>query len=183
MAKQLLKLHARYNVWAYQQLLQSVSKLTTEQYHANAGLCFRSVHGTINHLLAADRLWLTRLEGKTDSEAYQLLSSFWGHPSAEMYSTAESTSCYWEQYVTDREALAEAVLAQANQFALFVETLTEDASEEFSYDKRGVIVSKKLDRTLLHIVNHATHHRGQVSAAISSFGLAPPVMDLFYFEG
>ena len=35
----------------------------------------------------------------------------------------------------------------------------------------------------LHVVNHATHHRGQVSGFLRSLGKTPPPLDLIYYYG
>ena len=53
---------ARYHVWATDRLLdRHVAPLTDEEYRRNAGLFFKSVHGTLNHLLVAERgLWFER---------------------------------------------------------------------------------------------------------------------------
>ena len=32
--------------------------------------------------------------------------------------------------------------------------------------------------TLLHVFNHGTHHRGQISAALTALGQPPPDLDL-----
>jgi uncharacterized damage-inducible protein DinB len=34
---------------------------------------------------------------------------------------------------------------------------------------------------VLHVPNHGTHNRGQISAALTQFGVDAPVMDLPYF--
>jgi uncharacterized damage-inducible protein DinB len=34
---------------------------------------------------------------------------------------------------------------------------------------------------VLHVVNHGTHHRGQVSGFLRSLGHTPPILDPIYF--
>jgi uncharacterized damage-inducible protein DinB len=48
---------ARYNKWAYKTLLDGLESVSDEDYHGPAGLVFRSIHGTLNHLYAADIGW------------------------------------------------------------------------------------------------------------------------------
>jgi uncharacterized damage-inducible protein DinB len=36
---------------------------------------------------------------------------------------------------------------------------------------------------VLHLVNHATYHRGQVVAQLRQLGHAPPATDLVYWRG
>ncbi|MDH8644600.1 DinB family protein, partial [Klebsiella pneumoniae] len=36
-------------------------------YRADRGAFFKSVHGTLNHLLATDRIWMKRFTGEGDA--------------------------------------------------------------------------------------------------------------------
>jgi len=51
------KMMADYHLWAYQRLHQSLEPLSDDEYHRACGLFFKSVHGTLNHLLLGDRVW------------------------------------------------------------------------------------------------------------------------------
>ena len=52
---------ARYNVWATRRLLEAVEALPDEAYRQNLGLFFKSIHGTLNHLLVGEHmLWYPR---------------------------------------------------------------------------------------------------------------------------
>ena len=55
---------ADYHVWAFEMLYGALVSMRGEQYEADAGLFFRSVHGTLNHLLLADRVWFGRFTGE-----------------------------------------------------------------------------------------------------------------------
>ena len=56
-----LRLLARYNRWALQALLPHVDALPEADYRRELGLFFRSVHGTLNHLLLAEsEVWYRR---------------------------------------------------------------------------------------------------------------------------
>jgi uncharacterized damage-inducible protein DinB len=54
---------AAYNAWANLRLYEAALALPEELYRRDVGVFFRSLHGTLNHLLLTDRLWLTRLTG------------------------------------------------------------------------------------------------------------------------
>ena len=45
---------------------------------------------------------------------------------------------------------------------------------------QGVPVSLPFTPTLGHVINHGTHHRGQVTAALTALGQPAPVIDLVY---
>ena len=57
----------RYHVWATNKLLASnLKNLSDADWRRDCGLFFRSVHGTLNHLLVADELWYARFaEGRS----------------------------------------------------------------------------------------------------------------------
>ena len=54
---------ARYNRWMNDKLYAFADVLTDEERKADRGALFRSIHGTFNHLLLADRVWLGRFTG------------------------------------------------------------------------------------------------------------------------
>jgi len=59
-----LRTLARYNAWANHHLYAAAAALPDEQYRADRGAFFKSVHGTLNHLLATDRIWMRRFTGE-----------------------------------------------------------------------------------------------------------------------
>ena len=57
---------AAYNRWANARLYGAALQLSDVSYRLNTGVFFGSLHGTLNHLLLTDRLWLKRLTGQGD---------------------------------------------------------------------------------------------------------------------
>ena len=57
------QMFGRYNAWANTRLFGAAAQLGSEQYRADRGAFFKSVHGTLNHLLATDRIWMQRFTG------------------------------------------------------------------------------------------------------------------------
>jgi uncharacterized damage-inducible protein DinB len=57
------RMFGRYNAWANGRLLAAAAGLSIEQYRAERGAFFKSVHGTLNHLLVTDRVWMQRFTG------------------------------------------------------------------------------------------------------------------------
>jgi uncharacterized damage-inducible protein DinB len=53
-----------YNAWANKRLYDAATRLTDEQYRADRGAFFKSAHGTLNHLLVTDRIWMQRFTGE-----------------------------------------------------------------------------------------------------------------------
>ena len=58
---------ARYNAWANGRVYDAAAALTDAQYRADRGAFFKSVHGTLNHLLVADRIWMRRFTGEGEA--------------------------------------------------------------------------------------------------------------------
>jgi uncharacterized damage-inducible protein DinB len=58
----------------------------------------------------------------------------------------------------------------------------EQARAEIAYSEmKGRPWKQPLWQLVLHVVNHGTHHRGQVSGFLRSLGHPPPTLDLVYF--
>src|SRR3954452_14701948 len=54
---------AAYNAWANRRLYDAAAALPDAAYRADRGAFFKSVHGTLNHLLVTDRIWMQRFTG------------------------------------------------------------------------------------------------------------------------
>lgn len=151
---------ARYHHWAYARLLNDLEPIPDADYRAPAGLAFDSIHGTLNHLLLVDRLWHARFLG----ERFEITG-------LDM------------ELETDRGALGEALLEQAERWIAFTDGLSADALEgRLHYaNSRGDPRSVPYGETLLHVFNHGTHHRGQITAAVTRLGRPAPELDLLYY--
>lgn len=153
-----LRTHIDYTAWASLRLLAAAAELTPEELTHDFHTADRSVLGTLAHLFAADRLWLARLTGAqpaafvTDSDR-DLAALQLGWP--ELLER-------WQEWA--------AGLTDAN------------AREQIAYsDMKGNPWNQPLWQLVLHVVNHGTHHRGQVSGFLRSLGRTPPQLDLGYY--
>ncbi len=71
---------ARYNRWMNERIYEHCAKLTDADRKRDRGAYFRSIHGTLNHLLLGDRLWLGRFlarEFRLKTLADELYSAAW----------------------------------------------------------------------------------------------------------
>jgi uncharacterized damage-inducible protein DinB len=151
---------AGYHIWAHGCLLKALESMLDADYHADQGLFFRSVHRTLNHLLLVDLLWQGRLTGKPFP-----------------------ISGLDQELVKERGRLADELLQGAETLQGLVLQLDETRFELPNpyVDTAGKRQEYPLALQLAHAFNHATHHRGQVTAVISRLGLETPVLDLPYF--
>ena len=155
--KSLLLRMAGYHVWAMEEVLRRCAPIPDPSYRANLGAYYRSIHGTLNHILLTDRIWMGRITGKL-------------YPFAGLDQELE----------TDRAALAAALLAQAANWKPLLESTPEEDMEcPFRYRNAfGTEMNVLRGGLHLHVFNHATHHRGQISTLITHLGFPVPEMDL-----
>jgi uncharacterized damage-inducible protein DinB len=154
-----LRNHIDFNIWASQRLLAAVDTLTPEQRERDFGTADRNVLGTLLHLYRSERTWLRRLR-HDDSQQHQNL------PLEES----------WDAVRTGWPAVHE-------QWRIWVGGLTEsDAEQVLTYkDSKQQSWSDPVWQIALHVVNHSTHHRGQVMGFLRALGTAPPPLDLIFY--
>ena len=58
---------AGYNAWANRRLYDAAAQLSDAEYRADKGAFFKSMHGTLNHLLTTDRIWMKRFTGEGEA--------------------------------------------------------------------------------------------------------------------
>ena len=152
---------ARYNAWATDRMLGAVAAVPDADYRRDVGLFFGSIHGTLNHLLVGEHLlWFVRFaEGRS--------------PSVALDDEAEQ----------DRQRLAQRLRDGAARWAPLVAAWPDERWEgPLAYTTtRGEALCLPWAATLAHVFNHSTHHRGQITAALTALGHACPVIDLVYF--
>lgn len=151
--KEHFALMATYNAWANTRLYRMAQQLTDEQYRRDVGAYFKSLHGTLNHLLTADRIWLWRLTG-TGVAPTQLDAILF----------------------EDLSELTAARRAEDERLVSFVENVT-DAQLEAAVEYRmfnGSTQQQKLREVLAHLFNHQTHHRGQAHVILTALGVKEP---------
>jgi uncharacterized damage-inducible protein DinB/ribosomal protein S18 acetylase RimI-like enzyme len=153
-----LQLMAHYNLWATRRLLAQVDTLPDADYRRNMDLAFGSVHGTLNHLLVGEHLlWFRRF--------------------AEGHSDVLSLDTEVEpDRARLRQRLLDGALAWLPLLAVWPE---ERLHGTLAYRRiHGQPMVLPFAATLLHVFNHGTHHRGQISAALTALGQPAPMLDL-----
>ncbi|MGJ3232995.1 MAG: DinB family protein [Oceanicaulis sp.] len=155
------KRFAAYNAWANARLYDAATALTDFERKRDIRGYFQSLHGTLNHMLVADRIWLKRLTG-----------------------TGEAPARLDETLFADFNALREAREAEDARLSAHVAGLSAaDLETVVAYQNtRGEPKSLPLKVILAHVFNHQTHHRGQATHMLRQLGVAePPALDLLYF--
>lgn len=147
-----------YNLWINRKLYEICSKFPDEERKRDAGAFFKSIHGTLNHLLLTDRVWMGRFTGNPAS--YKSLDE-------ELYS--------------DFNRLREAREKEDQNIISWITSLKDtDLSNDLAYMSMVSPQPRKypLWFALSHFFNHQTHHRGQITTLINQMGIDPGITDL-----
>ncbi len=151
---------ARYNRWANRRLFEACAGLDDAERKRDRQAFFRSIHGTLNHILVADRIWLSRLNGQPHG-----------------IKTLNQT------LFDDFDALREAREIEDGRIVDIADELSEDKLRTvLRYaNMAGDPQETRRDIVYMHFFNHQTHHRGQVHCLLSQAGAKPPALDLIVF--
>ena len=155
---------AHYNQWATARLLAAVEAVSEDDCRRDVGLFFKSIHGTLNHLLVGEhKIWFRRFaKGESPQASEGITLDMEAEP--------------------DRKQLAQALLdGAANWAPLIAAWPAERFDRTLDYTTmKGAAVSLPFAAALAHVFNHGTHHRGQITAALTSLGHASPELDFVY---
>jgi uncharacterized damage-inducible protein DinB len=152
---------AAYNAWANDRLYAAVHPLGDALYRMETGAAFGSLHGTLNHLLTTDRIWMKRFTGTGDAPACL-------------------DAILFESFADLKTARAEEDL----RIAGWIDTLSPAVlAGVFTYTPISIPepVTQPLGPCLAHLFNHQTHHRGQCHMILTSIGQPGVVLDLVTF--
>ncbi|NLG77232.1 MAG: damage-inducible protein DinB [Xanthomonadaceae bacterium] len=151
---------AAYNVWMNERLYAACSQVPDADRKRDLGAFFKSIHGTLNHILLADRIWMGRFEGIP--YAFDTLRD-------ELYADFEALKA--ARHSEDRRILAW-VSARSN----------EELAREVAYVSKVTPKPRRypLWFALSHFFNHQTHHRGQVTTLLCQLGVDPGLTDLIW---
>jgi uncharacterized damage-inducible protein DinB len=155
---------AGYNRWANRRLYGAARALPDQAYRADRGAFFGSLHGTLNHLVVTDRIWMRRFtgEGPVQTRLDEILFD-------------------------NIDALEAAREAEDQRIIDWVESLDEGAlAGTFTY--RTITspqeITQPLRSAMAHFFNHQTHHRGQAHCLVTEIAgnAAMPSLDLILYQ-
>ncbi|HEX7182545.1 MAG TPA: DinB family protein [Thermoanaerobaculia bacterium] len=148
-----------YMLWADRQMLKAVRGVRLEDLTRDAGVSFGSMLGTMAHILGSQRMWLSRFSGQGLSRV----------PGPADFPDLLSWITAWEETASGIEAFLAALGDE--QLATPITWTTT----------RGDTYTRPLWQPVLHLVNHSTYHRGQVTSLLRQMGYPPPSTDLNYY--
>jgi len=157
----LLSRFAQYNAWFNERVYDTAAALSDEERRRDLGAFFHSVHGTLAHILLADRLWLGRFARAP-----------LGLASLENATLAYEIETLGDILYDDFEELRRERRATDAVISAFVRELTPEliASNLDYRNTKGQPFSAPIWHILAHVFNHQTHHRGQVTTLFAQLG-------------
>jgi len=161
MMREHLRRMARYNAWANRRLYAACEELDEGEYHKPRPAFFGSIHGTLNHLLIGDWIWLARIEGRPNPKL-----RLEDRPCASLADLKKARAAEDARMIELVDGYAEADLLQPVRYRRI--TAPDEAVT-------------RVHVCWLHLFNHQTHHRGQVHDQLSQTAVAPPPLDLVYY--
>lgn len=154
------RLMTRYKAWADDVFLLHVSRIPAVELTAPRPIVFGSLIRTLNHACAMDYVWQCHLLGRS----HGLTTRNPAHcPPMEELAARQRELDAW--YVTYAATLSEEGLSEAVEF-------------DFIGGGTGCMTRREI---LLHVVNHATYHRGHAAGMLYTLDLSPPTTDLPVF--
>lgn len=157
------QLMAEYNRWMNDKLYGVCAEIPDDKRKADLGAFFKSIHGTLNHLLWGDRIWLWR---------------FTDHP-FPVTPIGEEMYADFGELRAEREKIDAFILNWANG-------LREDwLGKPFAFKSRLDGKTRRAPAWVFvtQLFNHQTHHRGQVTTLIKQLGHEPGVTDIPWMPG
>ncbi|HEY9699911.1 MAG TPA: DinB family protein [Trichocoleus sp.] len=148
---------AEYNQWMNQKLYAVCAEIPDEKRKEDLGAFFKSIHGTLNHLLFGDRVWLGRFTGQP----------FAANVGQELY--ADFAELRQERVQTDQQ-----IYDWATQLSL--DWLNQPFEYTSNIDRKTRILPNWV--LVTHLFNHQTHHRGQLTTLLSQLGHDLGVTDI-----
>ena len=156
-----VRLMAEYNAEMNRRLYAAAARLSDAERKRDRGAFWKSIHGTLTHLVWGDQQWMSRFDNWPKPEVAQKQSA----AMIEDFATLRAR----------REKAGADIIAWASRIddAWLAEDLvwfSGSAGREMRRQKRPLVV---------HFFNHQTHHRGQAHALITACGQDTGDTDLF----
>src|SRR5687767_4180938 len=151
---------AAYNRWMNGRLYECCAKLSDAERKRDAGAFFKSIHGTLNHLLLGDRIWLGRFSrqpfqvGSLDQELHADFAELRAAREATDEVIANWAAGLWEADLTADLSYTSIANPQPRRHPLWI--------------------------SITHFFSHQVHHRGQLTTLLFQRGIDPGATDLIW---
>ena len=140
---------ATYNAWMNDKLYGLCATLDDDARKADRGAFFRSIHGTLDHLVAVDAMLLSNFRLGTPTYL----------PPGTLYE--DFALLRWRRDELDREIIDWSAGLSSDWLA-----------EPVSFEHHGDGLPRQVTRGfwVVQMFNHQTHHRGQITTLLTQLG-------------
>lgn len=159
-----IKLLYDYNDWADARILAACARVGAEQYTAPSPYGHGSLRATMIHIL--DNIWQQRIT----------LQSYYREPLAD--EAAYDATELHEDTLPTLAALQERWVIERREMRAYLDTLTEETlNGTIRYVIPGALRERVVWHILLDLIIHATQHRSEAAALLTSYGQSPGDFD------
>lgn len=155
-------LFAEYNQLMNKRLYKAASRLTKEELNMDNKAFFKSILGTLNHIMVGDIIWLNRFAkhpSSTNNLSYVLKFD-------KPISLTEILFKEFDKLKKEREKIDSIIIDWVSRL------FEEDVNECILYtNMAGVSFSKPFASLINHLFLHQVHHRGQATTLLSQYGV------------
>jgi len=151
-------LMSQYNQWMNQKIYALCADMSDVERKTDRGAFFQSIHGTLNHLLYGDKMWIGRFDGNPFTGA----------------KVGQELHASFEELRTERERTDQRILDWATEMD------RNWLQQPFTFVSGIDGKSRTFPALVLvtQMFNHQTHHRGQITTLMMQAGIDPGVTDV-----
>lgn len=148
-----------YMYWATGRYFAVAEGLSEEQLHRAQGHSWDDVHAILVHMMSSEWVWLQRWHGTSPK----------AHLDKAHYPTLAALKTRWHEVETEMRAYIQAQTAESLQSPITYSNF------------RGETFHVPLWQMMVHVVNHETHHRGELAGIYALMDVAHPEDEMIQY--
>ena len=163
--------YARCNKLINEEIINLIKNSNRNLYNLNINDHFKSINEILFHIYSVDISWIYDLRNIINSKIFSD-SIIWDIPIdyKNQFSSIES-------FEDKRKILDNAIIQLCNDIT------DNNLKEEISWNnKENKIVTRSIWKILLHLFNHQTHHRGQISEIFDQYNIVNDFSNIIRIE-
>jgi len=150
--------HLDFMKWADEKILAAVTPVAADHLTRPAGVSFTNLLGTVQHIYQGEKIWIRRVKGEPDVKLAEIEA-----PSIEELQTVwPALHAAWREWALNLDA---------------------DGWNRTTFIRLANGAESRLPnwQIVLHLVNHGSYHRGQVTSLLRAAGVTPVGTDLVHY--
>ena len=169
--KEVILALAKYNRGANLNLIETLEKAGAETATKETGTYYKTVFGTIQHCLWYEVSWLKR---------YRVLGDY---PSLRAAVLDEEMDALKAKVGEDFAKLSTLMKEVDSLYVSFIEEMRpEDLQKPITFKNfKGEDQQRLAWQTIFHVLNHYTHHRGEISGALDRMAVSNDFAGFFKY--